>query len=144
MSAADLGGAQIGGETSGLVTGDQATLLLGQTAVVDIPAGSPLSRALVTEEQPLGADEALTSMALEPQASDAARSGAQRSRPDHRHRIGRRIGSPASQLLESEAVVWSVELSQDGVSTIVTVHGPLTLSTDVAAAISVRLARVDG
>ncbi|MEO6125556.1 MAG: SAF domain-containing protein [Ilumatobacteraceae bacterium] len=143
VTAADLGGAQIGGETSALITGDQASILLGQIAVVDIPVGSPLSMALVTDEQPLGADEALTSMALEPgqMPPDLA--------PNDHVRIivtasAGATGVASTQLLESEAVVWSVELSQDGVSTVVTVRGPLTLSTDVAAAVAVRLARVDG
>lgn len=143
VSAADLGGAQIGGETSALITGDRASTLLGQIAVVDIPSGSPLSAALVTAERPLGADEALTSMALEP-----GRMPPDLAPNDHVRIIvtasAGSTGAASTELLESEAVVWSVGLSQDGVSTVVTVRGPLTLSTEVASAVSVRLARVDG
>jgi len=143
VTSADLGGAQIGGEISALIAGDDAALLLGRIAVVDIAAGLPLSMALVTEEMPLGADEALTSVALEPGQMPPDLS------PNDHVRIivtaaSGQSGAATTQLLEASAVVWSVELSQDGVSTIVTVRGPLTLSSDVAAAVSVRLARVEG
>lgn len=142
VTAADLGGAQIGGETSALISGSDASILIGQIAVVDIAAGAPLSMSLLADEEPLGADEALTSIALDPgqMPPDLARN-------DHVRIIVTGVAGPtgaaATQLLEAGAVVWSVELALDGVSTIVTVRGPLTLSTDVAAAVSVRLARVE-
>lgn len=143
IAAADLGGAQIGGETGPLIRGETAHALLGQIALVDIAVGVPLSATLVTDDLPLAPDEALTSMALEPGQvpPDLA--------PNDHVRIvvtakSDGAGVTETVLLEAGAVVWSVDLSQDGISVIVTVRGPLSLSTDVAAAASVRLARVDG
>ena len=143
VSAADLGGAQIGGDTAALVRGADASSLLGQIAAVDIAVGSPMSAALVTAEVPLAADEALTSMALEPgeMPPDLA--------PNDHVRVvvttaADPTGASTTVLLDATAIVWSVELSQDGVSTVVTVRGPLSLSSDIASAVSVRLARVEG
>lgn len=143
ITAVDLRGAQIGGETDAMIPGRSALTLVGRIAVVDIAAGVPLSPSLVTAEQPLGPDEALTSMALEPGhvPPDLA--------PNDHVRIvvtaaSDSLGATATSLLDAEAVVWSVGASPDGISVIVTVRGPLSLSTEVAAASSVRLARVDG
>lgn len=143
ITADDLRGAQIGGETDAMIAGDSAQTLLGQIALVDIAANVPLSPTLVTDEQPLGTDEALTSMALEPGQvpPDLA--------PNDHVRIivtapSDSLGATASTLLDAEAVVWSVGASPDGISVIVTVRGPLSLSTEIATAASVRLARVDG
>lgn len=143
ITADDLGGAQIGGETMALIPGADASSLLGQVAVVEIAAGSPMSAALVSAEHPLAAGEALTSMALEPgqMPPDLAQN-------DHVRIVVTTAsggsGAAATTLLEAEAIVWSVELSQDGVATVVTVRGPLSLTSDVASAVSVRLARVEG
>ncbi len=143
ITAADLRGAQIGGETGSMIAGADAQTLLGQIATVDIAAGMPLSSALATTDQPLGSDEALTSMALDPGEvpPDLA--------PNDHVRIvvtapSNSAGATEATLLEATATVWSVDPSQDGISVVVTVRGPLALSTEVAAASAVRLARVDG
>ncbi|MEO7398319.1 MAG: hypothetical protein ABIW84_07135, partial [Ilumatobacteraceae bacterium] len=108
-----------------------------------IAADVPLTLTLVTNEARLGPGEALTSMALEPGQAppDLAPN-------DHVRVVVTGVSDSAgirqTVLLDAEAVVWSVELSQDGIATIVTLRGPLSLSNDVAAAAAVRLARVDG
>jgi len=143
ITAEDLRGAQIGGETTAMVSGDDAHFLLGKIAVADVALGVPLSPTLVVDEKSLGPDEALTSMALEPGQvpPDLA--------PNDHVRIvvtspSDTAGATATTMLDAEAIVWSVDLSQDGIALIVTVRGPLSLSTDIAAATSVRLSRVDG
>ena len=143
ITAEDLRGAEMGGETSTLIAGSDARALVGQVAVVDIAEGAPMSVSLLVDEQPLAADEALTSMALEPGQAppDLALNDRVRvvvtSASDG-------TGAVLTTMLDATAVVWSVGQSQDGISTVVTVRGPLSLATDVAAAVSVRLARVEG
>lgn len=141
--ADDLRGAQVGGETSAMIGGESAHALLGRIAVVDIAAAVPLTPTLLTDERPLGADEALTSMALSPGQlpPDLAPNDHVRivvtSQPDA-------SGVAATAMLDEGAVVWSVVESQDRVSTIVTLRGPISLTTLVASAAQVQLARVVG
>ena len=143
ISAADVRGAQVGGETSGLVRGDDARLIVGRIALVDIEQGVPFTSALVTDAAPLGPDEALTSMALSPgqMPTDLAPGDHVRlvvtAAPDA-------TGVTETNMLESEATVWTIASGTDGLSTVVTVRGPLDLSTAVAAASKVQLARVEG
>lgn len=141
ITAADLRGAQMGGETSAMISGDSAAALLGRVAVVDIAAGVPLTPTLLVETTPLAADEALTSMALAPGQvpPDLA--------VNDRVRIvvtepGAAAGVVATRLLDEPATVWSVDVALDGVSTIVVVRGPLALSVAVAAATQVHVTRI--
>ena len=142
ITAADLRGAQVGGETSALVAASDATSLLGRVAAVDIDAGVPLVDSLVGADRPLAADEALTGMALEPgQSPPDLASG------DHVRivvTVAGASGGSTTTMLEAPAVVWAVDTGQDGISTIVTVRGPLTLATEIASAAALRLVRVEG
>ena len=143
ITADDLRGAEMSGATSVMVGGADARLLLGQFALVDIDANSPFTDSLLTASSPLGVDEALTSMALEPgqlppdlAANDDVRLVVT-SVPDA-------TGVSTTQLLDDDATVWSVVDAPDGMSSIVTVRGPITLSSAVASASKVQLARVEG
>jgi flagella basal body P-ring formation protein FlgA len=142
ITAADLRGAQIAGETAAMVAASEASSLLGQVALVDIAESSPMTASIVTDERSLAADEALTSMALEPgQVPPDLAAG------DHVRVVttaSETSGKVITVMLEADAVVWAVDTAQDGISTIVTVRGPLSLATDVASAASLRLARVEG
>jgi hypothetical protein len=53
-------------------------------------------------------------------------------------------GAVKTSMLDAAATVWSVVTAPDGATTIVTVRGPISLTSDVAAASKVQLARVDG
>jgi hypothetical protein len=143
IGPADLRGAQVGGETGAMIGGGSAATLLGKIAVVDIGADVPLSMTLVADSAGLGADEALTSMALAPGhlPPDLA--------PNDRVRIVTTgqpdpTGSSATTLVDEPAVVWAVDDGQDGVTTIVTLRASLTVATTVAGAAEVRLVRVEG
>ncbi|MCU1395618.1 MAG: hypothetical protein JWM34_4046 [Ilumatobacteraceae bacterium] len=143
ITADDLRGAEVSGETEALIAGEDAHLLLGQAAVVDIDAGVPLTPTLVSDTPPLGADEALTSMALEP-----GRLPPDLAPGDHvRLVVSVPAGvaeEPVSSLVDESAVVWSVDPAPDGVATVVTIRGPISLATQIASASAVRVVRVVG
>jgi SAF domain len=143
ITADDLRGAQIGGEIAGLISGDRAHELLGRVALVDIGAGAPLTATMVAENEPLGPDEALTSMAL-----DAGEFPSDLAPHDHVRLV---VTSPAdasgqvtTRMLDGDAIVWSVAAAPDGMSTVVTIRGALDLSAEVASAAKVQLALVEG
>ncbi len=138
--ADDLKGAEMAGATTAMVRGSNAVDLIGQIALVDIAANSPLTQSVVTSATPLLPGEALTSMALAPGQvpPDLAPN-------DHARVVVTSIGvagETQAALLDEQAVVWSVSLAPDGTSTIVTVRGPISLSSAVASAAKVQLARV--
>ncbi|MEI7755727.1 MAG: SAF domain-containing protein [Actinomycetota bacterium] len=138
--ADDLKGAEMAGATTAMVRGSNAVDLIGQIALVDIAANSPLTQSVVTSATPLLPGEALTSMALAPGQvpPDLAPN-------DHVRVVVTSIGvagETQAALLDEQAVVWSVSLAPDGTSTIVTVRGPISLSSAVASAAKVQLARV--
>lgn len=143
ITAADLRGVQMAGSTVSMVGGANANTLLGQVALVDIGPDEPLTRSLMSTAAPLSPDEALTSMALAPGQlpPDLAAN-------DHVRVVVMALADAAglthATLLDGEATVWSVVTAPDGASRIVTVRGPLTLSSEVAAASKVQLARVVG
>lgn len=165
IGAGDLRGAQVGGETSAMIAGQSAHALLGKIAVIDIDVDVPITPTLLTDARALTIDEALTSMALAPghlppdlatndtirivvTGPSAAVGGSGGSGGS-----GGTGGSGATGgggggaidvtlLLDQPAVVWSVDKSPDGVSTIVTLRGSLSLSTAIAAADEIRLVRV--
>ena len=141
--ADDLVGAEMVGATDAMVRGADAKLLLGRVALVDIVPGTPFSQAIAAVADPLAPDEALTSMALDPGQlpPDLA--------PNDRVRmivtsVPDATGVAATTLLDDLATVWSVVPAPDGLSTIVTLRGPISLSREVAAASRVQLARVEG
>jgi len=142
IGADDLRGAQVGGETSAMIAGESAHALLGKVALVDIAANVPMSLSLLADTQPLGENEALSSMALEAgdYPPDLAADDHVRilvtGRPDA-------TGSAVTTLVDEGALVWSVEDSPDGASTIVTVRGSLSLATSIAAADQIDLVRVE-
>ena len=143
ITADDLRGAELAGDTRAMIAAGDAQRLLGQVALVDIDPSVPFTRSLVSTTSLLGAGEALTSMALAPGQlpPDLAPNDRVRivvtSAPDA-------AGVSATALLDDVATVWSVTAAPDGMSTLVAVRGPIALSTDVAAASKVQLARVDG
>ena len=141
--ADDLIGAEMTGATDAMVGGADAKLLLGRVALVDIVPGTPFSEAIAAVAEPLAPDEALTSMALDPGQlpPDLA--------PNDRVRmivtsVPDATGVAATTLLDDLATVWSVVPAPDGLSTIVTLRGPISLSSEVAAAYKVQLARDEG
>ncbi len=141
IAADDLGGVRMSGDTSALVDGSSAQVLLGQYAAVDIAAGVPFSPALVTGDRPLAADEALTPIALaagevppDLAASDSIRVVATTVDGDRTE----------TTMLDERASVWSVELAPDDVTTVVTVRGSVALAVALSGAASVRLVRVGG
>ena len=143
IAADDLRGAEMAGATTAMIGGADANLLLGQVALVDIEPNAPFMQSLLSSAAPLAADEALTSMALAPGQlpPDLA--------PNDHVRIvvtavADATGAAATQMLVDEATVWSVITAPDGVASIVTVRGPISLSSEVAAAAKVQLARVNG
>lgn len=138
--ADDLKGAEMAGATTAMVRGSDAVDLIGQIALVDIAADSPLTQSFVTAARPLLDGEALTSMALAPGQvpPDLAPN-------DHVGVVVTSVGvagETQATLLDEQAIVWSVSLAPDGTSTIVTVRGPISLSSAVASAARVQLARV--
>lgn len=143
LNAEDLRGAEMSGATSVMVGGADARVLIGQVALVDIEASAPLMRSVLTASLPLAANEALTSMALAPGQlpPDLAPN-------DHVRIVVTAVpdaaGVVTTQLLDDAATVWSVTDAHDGMNTIVTVRGPISLSSAVAAAAKVQLARVEG
>lgn len=143
ISAADLRGAELGGETAAMVSGDDALELLGRVAAVDIDAGVPMSMTLLTETQPLGVEEALTSVALAP-----GRLPPDLSVGDHVRIVVTTAPGAADDgvtaLIDEAAVVWSVDTAPDGVDTVVTVRGPLSLAAQLTSAAVVQLVRVAG
>ena len=154
IGAGDLRGAQVGGETSAMIAGHSAHALLGKIAVVDIDIDVPITPTLLTDARSLAVDEALTSMALAPGhlPPDLATNDMIRivvTGPSAVPGVGGSVGGSVgggsidvTVLLDQPAVVWSVEKSPDGVSTIVTLRGSLSLSTAIAAADEIRLVRV--
>ena len=143
ITAEDLRGAEVGGETTGMVAGSDAELLLGRSAVVDIDAGVPLTPALATDTAPLAVGEALASLALAPGdlPPDLAAS-------DHVRLVitvdGASGERATSSLLDDEAVVWAVDAAHDGIATVVTLRGPIGLATQIASAADVQLVRIVG
>ncbi len=143
ITAEDLRGAEMAGATTAMIGGTEANVLLGQVALVDIEPTAPFTRSLLAATAPLAAEEALTSMALAPGQlpPDLAPS-------DHVRIVVTAVadatGATATELLVDEATVWSVTTAPDGVATIVTVRGPISLSSQIAAAAKVQLARVEG
>lgn len=142
ITADDLRGAQMSGSTAAMISGANAKSLLGQVALVDVGADQPLSPSLVSTATLLAAGEALTSMALAPgqlppdlAANDHVRVVVTGSADAS--------GLTHTTLLDAEATVWAVVVGPDGASTIVTLRGPISLSSEVAAAAKVQLARVD-
>ena len=139
----DLRGAQIGGETGAMIAGADARLVLGKVAVVDIETSLPLSTTLFAEAAPLGAGEALSSVALEPGEAppDLAPGDRVRIIVTSTVEVG---GKTASALVDQDAVVWAVDEAGDGRTAVVTLRGPIDIGTAVAAAGQVRLVRVEG
>lgn len=155
IGAGDLRGAQVGGETSAMIAGHSAHALLGKIAVVDIDIDVPITPTLLTDARALALDEALTSMALAPghlppdlAMNDTIRIVVTGPSTARGVDVGAGVGAvgggaiDVTVLLDQPAVVWSVEKSPDGVSTIVTLRGSLSLSTAIAAADEIRLVRV--
>ncbi len=139
----DLRGAAMSGSTSSMILGANAKSLLGQVALVDLDTDAPFSSSVVTATAPLSLDEALTSMALAPGQlpPDLAPNDHVRvvviAAPDA-------TGLAQPTLLDAQATVWSVTTAPDSTTTVVTLRGPLSLSSAVAAASKVQLARVSG
>jgi hypothetical protein len=142
ITAADLTGSVLVGDTSMLISGTDAQLLLGQVAAVDISLGMPLNNSMLTTAGALGPDEALTSVALQ----------AGRLPPDLTPNDVVRVvvvttngAVTEARLLEPTALVWSL-VGPEGSSsdTIVTLRGPLSLATDLAGASTVQISRVEG
>jgi hypothetical protein len=142
VDAADLGVAQLSGDTAAFVPGAAAGSLVGQVALVDISAGAPLTADVVSTRSPLTSAEALSSVAVV--AGDAP--------PDLRPTDHVRVvvatapagtGDMSTSVLDEIAVVWSVGEAPDGQSTIVTLRGSLDLAERVSGAGRVHLARVE-
>ena len=140
IDAADLRGARVAGDTTGLIVGDAAAAMIGKVAAVRIDAGTPLSSSLVTADQPLGAGEALTSLAVDVGAMppDLARGDAVRVVVTHRVAGG----EDAAALLDGTFEVWSVDQRSDAAPAVVTLGGPVSLAVDTVGATALRVARV--
>jgi hypothetical protein len=139
--ADDLGGVRMSGDTSALVDGSSAEVLLGQYAAVDIASGVPFTAALVTGDRPLAVDEALTPIALaagevppDLAAADAVRVVVTNIDGDRTE----------TTMLDERASVWAVDRAVDDVTTVVTVRGSVALAVALSGAASVRLVRVGG
>jgi hypothetical protein len=139
----DLRGAQVGGETGAMIAGTDARLLLGKVAVVDIDAAVPLTPTLITDAAPLGIEEALSSVALEPGQFPPDLAAGDRVRIIVTSTTGAGAAITAT-LIDQIAVVWAVDPAADGRTTVVTMRGPIEIGTAVAAAEDVRLLRVEG
>ena len=99
--------------------------------------------SLLADAQPLGVDEALTSVALAPGRlpPDLA------AGDDVRIVIITDVGpsaEPVTSLIEEPAVVWAVDAAPDGVDVVVTVRGPISLAAQMTSASVVQLVRVSG
>ena len=142
ITAADLTGSVLVGDTSMLIAGSDAQALLGQVATVEIAAGVPMNKAMLTSARALGPDEALTSVALQ----------AGRMPPDLtpndvvRVVVVNNAGAVTeARSLDVTAEIWSI-VGPDASSsdTIVTLRGPLSLATELAGATTVQISRVEG
>jgi flagella basal body P-ring formation protein FlgA len=139
----DLRGAQVGGETGAMIAGADARLLLGKVAVVDIDAAVPLTPTLISDAAPLGIEEALSSVALDPGQfpPDLAAGDRVRIVVTSTSGVG---GAVTATLIDEVAAVWAVDVAADGRTTVVTMRGPIEIGTAVATAEQVRVLRVEG
>jgi hypothetical protein len=142
LVAADLGVAELSGDTAPFVPVAGADALVGQVALVDVAAGSPLTADVLSPRPALTPTEALSAVAVA--AGDAP--------PDLRPTDQVRVvvattpsgsGDVSTVVLDELAVVWSVDEAPDGQSTIVTLRGSLSLAQTTAGAGRVHLARVE-
>ena len=144
ITAADLTGRNMSGDVSNLIVGDNAKMLLGQVALVAIAGGTPLVESLIAPTQILGRRRSPHQRVF----------GTGRMPPDLAPNDTVRIvvvlpgpagGAGQAELLDVEATVWSIVGGQDlNTNTIVTLRGPISLSTQVATATTVQIARVEG
>lgn len=143
ITAADLRPATVtGAEGIALVSGADASMLLGQVLTVDVPAAAALVPSMVTDRPPLADGEGLFSLALsagqapaELSPFDVVRLVATTNDP-----LG---GRSEPDILEAAAEVWSVlPPTEYDPSTLVTLRGPIELAAVVAAADHVRLVMV--
>lgn len=145
ISAADLAPADVRGANGiELVDGASASELVGQVTLVDVAAGTPWSRDLLSDVAPLRADEALAAVALEPGEAppDLATGDPVRVvivTPGH-------LDAPAvADLRDVTATVWQVVPAGElGTDAVVTLRLPLSEAAVVTAAEEVRLVRVEG
>lgn len=140
ITAEHLGGARVGGETSGLIAGDAAGSLLGETAQIDIAAGVPLTTGASMRSEPLRADEALIGLALEPGQAPNGLEPLDVVRP-----IVSRVdalGQRDSIALDGAATVWSVDLDSTAAPMVVTLRAPVSMLVDLVGAAEVHLARI--
>lgn len=137
----DVRTGRFGGDTDALISTHLANAVVGRVAAVDIVAGDPITYSVLSDEAPLGTDEALTSIALErgDMPPDLAPG-------DHVRVIVTDTADPpapqAVQLLDGEVEVWAVDATDS--ATVVTLRVRLAQSVEIAAATSVRLSRVAG
>lgn len=144
ISAQDLAAGNMSGDTSALIVGDDAKSLLGQIATVDIGVGAPLTTSLVSAAKGLGPDEAISSVSLAPgrlppdlAAGDTVRIVV----------VGPSATGATSEarLLDMAAEVYAVTNADDpNGNVIVTLRGPVSLTSELAAASTVQLARIQG
>jgi len=143
ITAADLQGAQLAGDASAFVAGSDAQQLLGRVALIDIDGRAPLTRSMVADEVGLAVGEALTSTALAPGEFPSDLAAGDNVRIVVSSAVDT-TGVVTTTMLDQEAVVWSVLAAPDGVSTVVTLRGPIELATSIASAAKVQLATVEG
>jgi hypothetical protein len=128
-----------GGNDIGLLSADQVDQLVGRVTLVAVPAGAPVIEAMVGDLARLGADEALTGVALERghAPSDLAVGDAVRvivvPNPSA-------LDQALPLMLDTVALVRAIEPADDfEPRAVVTLGLPLEFAADVAAAHGVRL-----
>jgi hypothetical protein len=145
ITADDLRPATVtGADGIALLSGADASVLLGQVLTVDVPAAAALTPSMVTERPPLAEGEGLFSLAL------AAGEAPAELMPFDLVRLVAITNDPLGTstepaVLEATAEVWSVlPPTEYDPSTLVTLRGPVDLAAQVAAADQVRLVMVAG
>jgi len=143
ITPADLVGEQVAGNASAFVAGPDAHQLLDRVALIDIEGNSPLTASMFADEVPLAEGEALTSVALTRGQFPSDLATEDRVRIVVTTPVDA-TGQTTTTMLDEDAIVWSVQAAPDGVSTVVTVRGPIGLTTSIASAAKVQLATVEG
>ncbi len=144
ISADDLAVGHAAGEGVVLMGGERAGDLVGRVAVIDVGAGEPLTAAAVADVAPLGVDEALSAVAIEPGWAPADLAPGDPVRVVTVRPVSATVDETAT-LFPAPVTVWDVTSPSDGTTTtVVTLRGPLELATELALASSVQIARVGG
>jgi hypothetical protein len=127
--------------SSSFITESEASSLIGQTLLVDLQASTPLTTSMLSDQQQLRADEALTSAAIQPGNYPIDLSVGDQVRlvtvPDIS------LSQTAQpEMFDQVVTIWSLSKSEKNELALVTFRGSLDLSMAIARAGEVHISRV--